>query len=153
MFDAKRFMSTQFVPREEDVPVPDMKDFFEEDAKPVWRVKGLGGQELGVANASAERNRNMEAVLEGIVSAVSAKKAEAIRKLIGARDDVPDDIAKRLEMLVLGSVAPEVDVELAIKICRVYPVEFYDITNNINRLTGMGFDTKKKPSSSGKTQA
>ncbi|MBW2342504.1 MAG: hypothetical protein JRF53_00565 [Deltaproteobacteria bacterium] len=151
MFDVKKFMSAQFVAREEDVPVPDMKDFFGEDKKPVWRVRGLNGQELGVANASAERNRNIEAVLEGIVSAVSAKKAEAVRKLVGAREDVPDDIAKRLEMLVLGSVEPAADIELAIKICRVYPIEFYSITNTINRLTGMGFDTKKKSTSSGKT--
>lgn len=151
MFDVKRFMSAQFVPREEDVPVPDMKDFFGEDEKPVWRVRGLTGQELGVANASAERNRNVEAVLEGVVSAVSAKKADAVRRLIGDREEVPDDIARRLEMFALGSVAPEADVELAIKICRVYPIEFYAITNAINRLTGMGHETKKKPASSGTT--
>ena len=151
MFDVKRFMSARFVPREEDVPVPDMREYFGEDEKPVWRVKGLAGQELGLANASAERNRNIEAVLEGIVSAVSAKKAEAVRKLVGDRKDVPDDIAKRLEMFVLGSVAPEADMELALKICRVFPVEFYSITNTISKLTGMGHETKKKPTSSGKT--
>ena len=151
MFDVKRFMSEQFSPREEDVPVPDMKEFFDADEKPVWRVRGLGGQELGTANAAAERNRNMEAILNGIVSAASAKKTEAIRKLIGAREDVPDDIAKRLEMFVLGSVAPEADIELAVKICRVWPIEFYSITNAINRLTGMGSETKKKPASSGTT--
>ena len=149
MFNVKRFMAAQMAPREEDVPVPAMQDFFEED-KPVWRVRGLAGQELGFANASAERNRNIEAVLEGIASSISGKKAEAIRKLIGDREGVPDDIAKRLEMFALGSVAPEADVELAIKICRVYPIEFYMITNAINRLTGMGYEIKKKQLSSGK---
>ncbi len=153
MFDAKRFMAANFVAREEDVPVPDMREFFGADEKAVWRVRGLSGQELGVANQSAERNRNIDAVLEGIVSAVSAKKAEAVHRLIGGREDVPDDVAKRLEMFVWGSVAPEADIEMAVKICRVYPIEFYTITNAISRLTGMGFDTKKKPESSGTTQA
>lgn len=151
MFDVKRFMSAQFLPREEDVPVPDMREWFEKGDKPVWRVRGLAGQELGSANAAAERNRNMEAILEGIASAVDRKKSEAIRKLIGDREEVPDDIAKRLEMLVIGSVEPKADIELAVRVCKVYPIEFYQITTKINQLTGMGHAAKKKPASSGTT--
>jgi len=151
MFDAKRFMSVQFVHREEDVPVPDMKDFFEPDENPVWRVRGLTGQELGLANQAAERNRNMEAIIEGVVSASGAKKSDAIKNLIGGRDDTPDDVVKRMEMLVIASVAPECDLQLAVKLCKTFPIEFYQITTAISRLTGMGQTAKKKPTASGTT--
>lgn len=150
MFDKKRFIAAQFEAREESVPVPDMKDFFGDD-EPAWRVRALTGHELGVVHQTVERNKNMEAILEGLASNVDSKKSGAIRKLIGDRDEVPDDIAKRLEMLVIASVDPECDMELAKKVCRVYPIEFYQITNIINKLTGMGQTTKKKPPASSKT--
>ena len=151
MFDEKRFMAAAFEARETDVPVPDMKDFFDEEENPAWRVRGLTGQELGLVHQAVARNRNMDAILEGLASAVDKEKSESIRKLIGDRDEVPDDIAKRLEMLTIASVAPECDLELAKKVARVYPIEFYQITNEINRLTGMGMETKKKPAASSKT--
>lgn len=151
MFDAKRFMSQQFVHREEDVPVPDMKDFFPEGEPAVWRVRGLTGQELGLCNQAAERNRNMEAILEGVASAAGAKKSDAIKKLIGGRDDTPDDVVKRMEMLIIASIAPECDLQLAVKLCKIFPIEFYQITTAIGKLTGMGQTAKKKPTASGTT--
>jgi len=151
MFDSKRFMSTHFTAREEDIPVPDMKDFFEPKEKPVWRVRGLTGYELGHVNQAAERNRNMDAILDGIASSVAASKADAIRKLIGDKDEVPDDVARRIEMLVIGSVAPEADIGMAVKICKHFPIEFYQLTQAISRLTGQGGATKKKPQNSGPT--
>ena len=45
-FDEKKFMNTKFTPRERDVKVPDMKDFFEPNEKPIFRVRGLTGHEL-----------------------------------------------------------------------------------------------------------
>jgi len=151
MFDAKRFLNMPFTAREDDVRVPDLRDFFPEGEEPVWRVRGLTGQELGVAIHAAERNKNAEAILDGIASSVSSRKADAIRKLLGERGDVTDDVARRLEMFVMGSVTPEADMQLAVKMCRVYPIEFLQITNAVNKLTGMGQVAKKKPPSSGTT--
>ena len=151
MFDIKSFMSAQFVPREEDVPVPDMAEFFDEGEKPVWRVKSLTGQEMFFALEAAERNRKIKAVLEGITSEVMAELTSAVRKLVGDRGEVTDALAKKIEMFAIGSVAPKADIELAIKVCRTYPVEFTIIAATIEGLTGMGHETKKKPSSSGTT--
>jgi len=56
-----------------------------------------------------------------------------------------------LEMFVMGSVSPTADMELAIKVCKVRPIEFFEITGVINRLTGQGQEAKKKPEASGPT--
>ena len=151
MFDVKKFMSAQFVAREEDVPVPDMKEFFGDDELPVWRVRGLTGQELFFALEAAERNRKIDAVLKGLTSEVMAELTSAVQKLVGDRGEVTDALAKKLEMFAIGSVAPEADIELAVKICRTHPVEFATIATTIEGLTGKGHETKKKPGASGTT--
>lgn len=153
MFDTKRFMNTQFIPREEDVPVPDLKDFFEEGEKPVWRVRNISGQEMGVVNETVQNNRKaLVSVIEKMFATMSVKDAEKVSGMVTDPDRVTDEMAKRLEMLVLGSVSPEVNMDMAIKLCRVRCVEFFDITNTINRLTGLGHEAKKKPGHSGKTR-
>jgi hypothetical protein len=146
-FDSKEFIKTKFEPRQERVPVPDLKDFFSEDDEPVWIVKGLTGHELGRSNEVAERNKNLQAVVEGLFSAATKEKAQAVREMIGIDKNTPDDIAKRFEMLVLGSVDPVCDEELAIKICTCFPIEFYQITNRITHLTGQGHTPGKAPPS------
>jgi len=152
MFDIKKFMSTKFSPREEDVPVPDLKDFFDPDQKPVWRVRGITGQELGVANETVERNRRgLVEVVQKMVASLSVKDAEKVAAMVHDPTRVTDELAKRMEMLVIGSVSPEADMDLAIKLCKVRPIEFFEITGVINRLTGQGQEAKKKPKSSGKT--
>ncbi|GAF96882.1 unnamed protein product [marine sediment metagenome] len=149
-FDSKGFMNTKFQPREASVPVPDLKEFFEEGDKPEWKVRGLTGQELGRTNEAAERNRNIAAILEGLVAPGSHEKIESVRQLLGVGNETPQDIARRLEMLTVGSVEPPCDIELALKLCTVFPIEFYQITTKIVGLTGKGhMPGKAQPS--GKT--
>ena len=86
-----------------------------------------------------------------MLSTSSDDKAEAVKKLVGLDDSVPQDIARRLEMLALGSVDPEADLELAVKLCTHFPIEFFSLTNAITKLTGQGAEIKKKRNSSGAT--
>lgn len=148
-FDKKAFLKTQFEPRVEAVPVPDLKMFFSEGAEAVWKVRGLTGHELGKINEAKDRNKNLEALLSAMVSSNAAEKADAIKELMGMGDKTPDDIVRRLEMLVLGSVDPAVDQEFAVRLCTYFPVEFMQLTNAITRLTGQGAQVKKKQTSSG----
>lgn len=152
-FDTKKFLKTAFEPRSEAVPVPDLKDFFKEGADPVWLVRGLTGHELGKVNEAEERNRNLIAIMEALISAKTEEKAEGIKRLIGLDDTTPSDIARRLEMLVLGSVDPAIDLELSVKLCTHFPVEFMQLTNAITKLTGQGAHVKKKQNCSGMTEA
>jgi hypothetical protein len=149
-FDTKKFMKTKFTPRTGEVPVPDMKDFFPQGAEPVWKVRGLTGQELGRAAEAAARNRNISAIIEGLTGDADKEKAEALKNLLGI-GVVPQDIAKRLEHLVIGSIDPVCTLDMAVRVCEVYPVEFYQITNKVMELTGRGQEPGKQQPS-GKTE-
>lgn len=175
-FNKKKFLQTKFTAREDEVPVPDMKEFFDNDPNnfefipdpkskkkipptiknpdwkpPVWKVRGLEGVEMARANEAMERNKNIAAILEGLVAQNMREKVDSVKALIGVDEKVPNEIAKRIELLIIGSVDPKVDTELAVKICRVYPIEFYLITNKITELTGQGH-MPGKPKASGVTQ-
>lgn len=143
-FDAKRFQKEKFRHRTEDVPVPDLKEWFGPDDNPVWVVRGLEGAELGFVRDSAARNRNIAAILEGLISASDRDKVQGIRDLLGMGNSIPDDIAQRIEMAIMGSVDPSCDRDLAVKLCKSFPIEFYSITNTISRLTGQGQVPGKK---------
>ncbi|HHB11934.1 MAG TPA: hypothetical protein ENK62_01885 [Chromatiales bacterium] len=149
-FDSRKFLNTEFRPRTEEVRVPDLAPFF--DGEPVWVVRGLTGHELARVNAAAEAARSMEALAEALAAQAPAEKAEALKQLLGLGEDTPEDLARRIEMLRLGSVEPECDRELAVKLADAYPVEFYQLTNAISRLTGMG-KLPGEPSGSGATPA
>ena len=151
-FDVKKFTKQKFQARIAEIPVPDLQAFFPEGEKAVWKVRGLTGQELGRSNEAAERNKNIAAILSGLTSGSDREVAQAVKDLVGVGGNTPADISKRLEHLILGSVDPVCTHDLAVKLCEVYPVEFYQITNAIVRLTGQG-QLPGKPQPSGATQA
>jgi hypothetical protein len=148
-FDLKKFKSAKLEPRQEAVPVPDLKDFFKEGAEPVWIVRGLTGHELGKVNEAAEKNKNLSAILEGLISPDMHEKVQALKTDLGLDDSVPNDVVRRLEMFTIGSVDPAIDHETAVKFCTHFPVEFFSLTNRITVLTGKGAEVKKKQQSSG----
>ena len=148
-FKKQDFISALYEQRFSEVPVPDLQPFFEDDDKPVWKVRGLTGQELGRANDAADRNKKISSVVEGVLSDNPKKIAKAVRQVIDP--DTPQDIAKRLEHIITGSVDPECDLTLALKICECFPIEFFAITNEILKLTGQG-QLPGKPKPSGKIQ-
>ncbi len=149
-FDEKKFLKTKFTPRTEEVPVPDLQPFFKEGAEAVWKIRGLTGQELGRANEAAARNKDIAAILEGLTGG-GKEKAQAVKDMLGLGGDTPQDVAKRIEFLVIGSVDPICSQSLAVKLCEAYPVEFFDLTNRITQLTGRGQLPGKQPPS-GETQ-
>jgi hypothetical protein len=63
-------------------------------------------------------------------------------------NNVPGEIAKRIETLVSGLVFPAFNHAMAVKFAETFPVEFFDITNRILHLTGMGGSHVKPPPSS-----
>lgn len=137
-FDMKGFMKAQFRDRTEDVPVPDLKEWFGEDAEPAIRVRGLTGAELARVNEAVARNKNLSGMLDALSSTNASEKVEAIKESLGFSGKVPDDVAKRAEQLVIGAVDPEFTLEQAVKFFEVFPVEAYQVTNKIMELTGKG---------------
>jgi len=156
-FDADKFASAAFKRREEDVPVKDLAAWFKgtkEGEVPVWRVRGLTGEELARVNEAQARNRNKNAVIDALNSDKSEKMTDAIKELIGTGNSVPDDLARRIEMLTIGSVAPECTHQVAVKLAEAFPVEFYELTTKITQLTGLGSEPgKPKRSSNAQTSS
>lgn len=150
--DLQRFLSAALQPRQEDVPVPELAEWF--DGVAVWTVRGLTAAELGRANQSAENG--MEAV-RAMVAAMAGDgdKASAIRRTLGLSDeDVPTDVSRRIEMLAAGSVSPAIGSEnrdVVVKLAETFPTVFYNLSNRIINLTGQGAEPGK-PTRSGTTQ-
>lgn len=156
-FDIQKFTAQAFQPREHEIAVPALAAWFKGAAKkdeagndlpPAWKVRGLTGAELARCNEAQQRNRNRAAIAEGLAGS-DDKIAGAIKEILGTGSAVPDDIAKRIEMLVLGSVEPACTHQVAVKLADAFPVEFYEITTAIVRLTGQGGEPGKPKRSSG----
>jgi hypothetical protein len=127
-----------------------LKMFFDEGEEPVWEVRGLSSNELNRAIEAKNRHGSIETILKAISN--NADQASAIRKAIGIAQDTPGEIAKRLEMLTMGSVTPAIELPVAVKLAESFPIEFLTLTNEIISLTGQGFDIVKPAAASQPTQ-
>lgn len=148
MFNADRFQRAAFEPRTETVELQSLAEFFGEGEKPEFTVRGLTASELHKAMEAGARNKQVDAVVKAI--STSKDQIAAIRAAIGLSADTPGEIAKRIEMLVAGCVAPQITHAVAVKLAEVCPVEFYDLTNRITNLTGQG-SSRVKPQPSSQT--
>lgn len=152
MFDTKRFMQEKFEQRTADVPMSELKDYFDNGEKPVFKVRCLEGVEIGKAKEAAARNRNIRAILEGILSQRSEDVKDAIHKFLGTNDDVPQDIAEKIEYVLAGLVEPsDWKLDNVLWLCKNFPVNFYALSQEILKLTGLGH-VPGKPKPSGKAE-
>jgi|SRR5574343_526294 hypothetical protein len=145
-FNAEKFERSKFEARRAKVPVPALSDFFDEGETPEWEVRGLSAVELHKAMEAGKRQGSIEAIVKAI--AANQDQAGAVRKALGLTKDTPGEIAKRLEMLVMGSVAPAVSLPVAVKLAEAFPIEFLQLTNEISDLTGRGADLVKPQAAS-----
>jgi len=137
-FDLAKFESMQFKHREKEIPVPELKDFFDEKGQ-VWTVRGLTGEELARVNEAVTNNTDISSVISAVAAQVPEGKVNAIKEMMGISDDsVPNDIVRRIAMIVIATTSFEFAQDMAVKFCRVFPTTFYKITNEITRLTGLG---------------
>ena len=140
-FSADRFERAKFEARRERVPVETLADYFDEGEKAEWEVRGLSASELSKALEASRRQNDIAGVVKAIAN--NADQVQAIRKALGLTADTPGEVAKRLEMLVMGSVAPVIDLTTAVKLAENFPIEFLTLTNTITELTGKGADLVK----------
>mgnify|MGYP000962625282 FL=1 len=145
-FNAEKFERSKFEARRAKVPVPALSDFFDEGETPEWEVRGLSAVELHKAMEAGKRQGSIEAIVKAI--AANQDQAGAVRKALGLTKDTPGEIAKRLEMLVMGSVAPTIELPTAVKLAEAFPIEFLTLTNEITDLTGKGAEMVKPQAAS-----
>ena len=143
-FDIKKFETAAFKDRVEEVHVPRLAIFFNSDdknekEKPVWKVRGLTGEESAIAKQAVSENKNIEAILEAIGSKSKKNLVEGVKELAGlSSDKVPDELVQRYSWLEHGSVDPICSHELAMKLAMNFPEDFFLLTNKIMQLTGAG---------------
>jgi hypothetical protein len=144
-FDAKKFMAAQFEPRMSEISVPGLVDFFGPDEQPVWKVRGQTADEVARTIEAGDKHRNIDAVIAAIGE--NSDKIQELRDVIGISKERHTDIIKRLEQLTMCSVEPAITLDIAVKLAETRPIELYILTNEILRLTGLGQDLKKSPTS------
>ncbi len=145
-FDLDKYRSERRTPRTEEVKVPQLAPYFAE-AKPVFVVRGLSAAELGRAKEAAQQQRDVAGMAAALIGGDTAAKAAALAELTQG-PEVPDDICQRIEMLRAGCMSPVLQHSDAVLISEDFPVEFYQLSNTILRLTGAGRQLGK-PSASG----
>lgn len=145
-FDTKGFDNARFTPREGEVIVDGLKEFYDDDEKPVWKVRGLTGMEIGKTKIAVHKEKAYDALLTALKSDNVSDKVDAIKELLSMGNSRKQgDIAERLFQMVEGSVEPKCTLERAIKVCKVSAVDFYNITNKILELSGQGQEIVGKP--------
>lgn len=150
-FNLAQFERAQFAPRTRTVNVEALAGFFEPGDATVWTVRGLSANELHRAMEADARQKSVAAVVKAISN--GGDQAQAVRQALGLTADTPGEMAKRLEMLVMGSVAPVIELPAAVKLAESFPVDFLSLTNAITELTGQGADLVKPGAASQQTPA
>lgn len=150
-FHADKFERAEFALRTAKVETLGLAHFFDEGEKPEFEVRGLSAAELHKALEAGKRQGSVEAIVRAI--AENHDQAGAVRKALGLTKDTPGEIAKRLEMLVVGAVNPKLTLPQAVKLAENFPIEFLSLTNEISALTGKGADLVKPEAALQKTPA
>lgn len=151
MFRADAFASASLSMPESDVDVPDLRAWFDGDAMPKWRVRGLDANAFAKIELAERRGKVAEALASAIDSGSMAVVTESVRELLGKAGAIEPVYARQVEAIVLGSVNPAIEHHHAAKLGESYPVVFKTLFNEIMRLTGEGAHAEKKPQGSGKT--
>ncbi len=147
-FNSQKFMAAQFEPRTARVDVLGLADWFDDGEPPVWVVRGQTANEMARVIDAGSKHKNIDLIIKAI--AANEGQVNELKKAIGIEKDTPNEIIKRLEQLVQCSIEPVITLDVAVKLGESRPVEFYQLTNEILRLTGLGMDIKK-PKASGET--
>jgi len=145
--DLDKFATAQLSSRTAEVQVPELAEFFAEGEAPVWTVRNLTAAEFGrCMEAGSERTKeNVRALIAAFAG--EGDKTEAVQRVAGiAPDEVPEDIARRLSELTIGSVNPalgEGKRDLAIRLADKFPNVFFRLTKKIRDLTDQGAELGK----------
>lgn len=135
-----KFEQASILQRTREIDVPQLQDFFDEGKDPIWRIRALSSEDIAMVNDAQERNASIGTLVTAIVGSSGADKAEAIKSAMGIGDETPQDVVRRIEIMLRGSIDldPESHRDIVIKIAMYYPTVFMTISNEILSLSGEG---------------
>lgn len=153
-FDTDAFRTASLETRTEAVRVTELSAFFSAPEEPTWIVRAVTANEVFKADAAKAAMSKTAALADALTDGGHEAIVKAVKATLGRSDDVQPETARRLELLVSGSVEPQITLQDAIRVAELYPTIFIHLTNTILKLTGAGaFDAKKKPIPSGEIPA
>lgn len=144
-FDLRKFENSQFTHKTRDVPVPALAHFFEEGEDAIWIVRGMSHAELSKMRDVPQNEKVVSAAISAIAGD-DKSKVDIIKELIGDTDSIPERTRSRIELIVMCSVTPKINKQVAVKLAEFFPAEFEGLTNIIFELSDEGpLIAKKKP--------
>lgn len=148
--DLDKYRSERRAPRTEQIPVPHLASYFKENQKPEFIVRGLTAAEFGRCEEASDRQEEKMKMAAALIGGDADAKAEALKQSADG-PEIPDSVSKRIEMLAIACIKPELQHGDAVLLSEDFPIEFYRITNVITKLTGAG-RVLGKPNASGEIQ-
>jgi hypothetical protein len=134
-------MSQNFTYREKEIEgiEPELKNFNSgKKGKVKFKVRGLTGIELATVRDAVSKNQDIEQMVEMIGSNISRDKVDAFKEALGMGDKAPADWVRRVAILRLGCVDPQMKQDEAVKFGETFPITFSKLTDEIMILSGQG---------------
>ena len=148
-FDVKKFTSADLHRRTAEVKCPELKDYFGPDQEPVFKIRGLTGEEFYQVREAVQRRKDIKAIASRLLSGSGEDVANALQQLYG---EIPDEYARRVEVIIYGCQEPTLDRPTVIKLFNHFAATMHSMADEILRLTGEG-STLGEPKGSGETPA
>ncbi len=152
-FDVQGFARATWVHRTQEVPVPELADYFAPGDPPVFIVRGLSADELYKIRSAASRHKVLEGIAEGLAEGSKSGAARAIASALGGAETLDPATPRAMETLIAGCVEPPCDLDLARLLESKHGLIFMRLSDAIMTLTGQGGEVEKKAAPSGKTKA
>jgi hypothetical protein len=134
-FDLEQFQRANFKPRTAEVKTPELKAWFTGDGEPAFTIRGLTGEEFYQVREAVAKRRDLNAIASRLLGGDGTAITEAIEDFYGS---VPDEYARRVEILIFGCVEPTLDRTAAMRLYKNFPVSAHAIAEAILRATGEG---------------
>lgn len=148
--DSTAFLETSFVPREAEIPVPGLQPWSDDGGVPVWKVRGLTGQQWWKCKESVDNRKDIVSVISNFIGGDSNEVTAALKERFCSES--ASDLAFRIEILILASIDPVCNREMAAKVCKYCLAEFKMVTEEIIKLSWQGhLPGKPKPSGEDRT--
>lgn len=148
--DTNAFLNTTFVPREADIPVPGLLPWSDDGEIPVWKVRGLTGQQWWKCKESVDNRKDIVSVISNFIGGDSNEVTAALKERFCSES--ASDLAFRIEILVAASIDPVCNRELAARFCRSFLAEFKSVTEEIIKISWQGhLPGKPEPFGEGRT--
>ncbi|WP_235199974.1 hypothetical protein [Pseudomonas monteilii] len=144
-FDISAFNKAKMEHATATVDVPTLQPFFFGDAKAKWTVRGMTHTEL----CRMRETKQNDKLLNTAIAAVAGNeedKQKLIKEIVGDVDGVHESTRRSIEQLVMCSVEPKIDRQVAVRLSQFYPAEFQTLSDKIFELSQDGpVVAKKKP--------